>query len=72
MADFFTTKSLNLVGFDLVEVAPDYDHSGTTAFLAARVILDFLGYIFEARTQRRDQPLRQDTPNNAETDGERR
>jgi agmatinase len=41
-----------VVGLDLVEVAPDYDHTGTTAFLAARVILDFLGYIFHARKLR--------------------
>lgn len=61
-----------IVGFDLVEVSPDYDHSGTTAFLAARVILDFLGYIVEARAERRQQPRRQDIPNNTETDGERR
>jgi agmatinase len=37
---------------DLVEVAPDYDHTGTTAFHAARVILDFLGYIFHQRKLR--------------------
>ena len=42
----------DVVGMDLVEVAPDYDHSGTTAFLAARVILDFLGYIFHQRKLR--------------------
>ena len=41
-----------VVGLDLVEVAPDYDHTGTTAFLAARVILDFLGYIFHQRKLR--------------------
>ena len=39
----------DVVGMDLVEVAPDYDHTGTTAFLAARVILDFLGFIFHQR-----------------------
>jgi agmatinase len=38
-----------VVGVDLVEVAPDYDHTGTTAFLAARVLLDFLGFIFHKR-----------------------
>jgi agmatinase len=39
-----------IVGVDLVEVAPDYDHSGSTAILAAQVLLNFLGFIFHART----------------------
>ncbi|GAB1363814.1 agmatinase [Rhodobacter sp.] len=38
-----------IVGIDLVEVAPDYDHSGSTAILAAQVLLNFLGFIFHAR-----------------------
>jgi len=38
-----------VVGIDLVEVAPDYDHSGSTATLAAQVLLNFLGFIFHAR-----------------------
>lgn len=38
-----------VVGIDLVEVAPAYDASGVTGFLAAQVLLNFLGYIFEAR-----------------------
>ncbi len=46
------TRRGDVVGVDLVEVAPDYDHTGTTAFLAARVLLDFLGYIFHARLER--------------------
>lgn len=36
----------DVVGIDLVEVAPDYDCDGTTAFLAAQLLLSFLGYIF--------------------------
>lgn len=43
----------DVVGVDLVEVAPDYDHSGTTAFLAARVLLDLLGFVFHERAARR-------------------
>lgn len=39
----------DVVGFDLVEVAPDYDPSGSTAILAAQVMLNFLGFIFDAR-----------------------
>ena len=38
-----------VVGVDLVEVAPDYDHSQSTAILAAQVLLNFLGFIFHAR-----------------------
>jgi len=47
-------KRGTVVGIDLVEVAPAYDPSGITAFLAAQVLLNFLGYIFyerEARTR---------------------
>lgn len=39
-----------IVGIDLVEVAPDYDPSGSTQILAAQVLLNFLGFIFHART----------------------
>ena len=39
----------DIVGVDLVEVAPDYDRDGTTAILAAQVLLNFLGFIFHAR-----------------------
>ena len=42
----------DVVGIDLVEVAPDYDHSGTTSFLAAQVLLNLLGYVFHERAQR--------------------
>jgi agmatinase len=38
-----------VVGIDLVEVAPDYDHTGTTAILAAQVLLNFIGRILHAR-----------------------
>ncbi len=38
-----------IVGFDLVEVAPDYDLTGSTAILAAQISLNFLGFIFDAR-----------------------
>ena len=42
-------KRHSVVGIDLVEVAPDYDHSGSTAILAAQVLMNFLGFIFQAR-----------------------
>ncbi|MEK9753978.1 MAG: arginase family protein, partial [Rhodospirillaceae bacterium] len=38
-----------VVGIDLVEVAPDYDHSGTTAFLAAQLLMNLLGFVFHAQ-----------------------
>ncbi len=44
------TERGEVVGIDLVEVAPDYDHSGTTAFLAAQLLLASLGYLFHNRS----------------------
>ena len=41
-----------IVGIDLCEVAPDYDPSGSTCFLAAQVLLNLLGYVFHARGRR--------------------
>ncbi|MEM6547227.1 MAG: agmatinase [Pseudomonadota bacterium] len=38
-----------IVGLDLVEVAPDYDPTGGTQILAAQLLLNLLGFIFEAR-----------------------
>ncbi|WP_415920647.1 agmatinase [Tateyamaria sp. SN6-1] len=40
----------DIVGIDLVEVAPDYDPTGSTAILAAQVLMNLLGFIFHART----------------------
>lgn len=42
-------KRNEVVGIDLVEVAPDYDQTGGTAILAAQVVLNLLGFIFLAR-----------------------
>ena len=39
------TKRGNVVGIDLVEVAPDYDLSGSTSFLAAQILMNLLGRI---------------------------
>ncbi|MCW5222967.1 agmatinase [Verminephrobacter aporrectodeae] len=39
----------NIVGMDLVEVAPAYDPSGITSILAAQLLLNSLGYIFHHR-----------------------
>ena len=38
-----------IVGIDLVEVAPDYDPTGSTSVLAAQVLMNLLGFIFDAR-----------------------
>ena len=38
-----------VVGIDLVEVAPDYDPTGSTSILAAQILLNTLGFIFHAR-----------------------
>ncbi len=43
-------KRGTIVGLDLVEVAPDYDHSGSTAILAAQLLLNVIGRILNART----------------------
>jgi agmatinase len=42
-------KQGQVVGIDLVEVAPDYDHSGITAILAAQLLLNTIGRIFATR-----------------------
>ncbi|HCP17975.1 MAG: agmatinase [Candidatus Puniceispirillum sp. TMED52] len=33
----------NIIGIDLVEVAPDYDHTGSTTTLAAQILLNVIG-----------------------------
>ena len=38
-----------VVGIDLVEVAPDYDHTGTTAILAAQLLMNVIGRIVADR-----------------------
>lgn len=45
-------KRGSVAGIDLVEVAPDYDHTGTTAILAAQVLLNFIGRIMHQRKQK--------------------
>ena len=43
------SKRNTIVGIDLVEVAPDYDPTGSTSTLAAQILLNFLGFIFHNR-----------------------
>ncbi|MFK7996904.1 MAG: agmatinase [Granulosicoccus sp.] len=42
-------KRGTVVGVDLVEVAPDYDHTSTTAILAAQLLMNFIGRIMHQR-----------------------
>jgi len=42
----------DVVGIDLVEVAPAYDPTESTQILAAQLLLNFLGFIFHARAAR--------------------
>jgi agmatinase len=43
----------NVVGIDLVEVAPVYDPAGVTSILAAQLLLNTIGFIFHERAQAR-------------------
>ena len=38
-------KDLNFVGFDVVEVAPPYDHSEITAYMGANIIFEFMSIL---------------------------
>ncbi|MEZ5750931.1 MAG: agmatinase [Paracoccaceae bacterium] len=42
-------RNHTVVGMDLVEVAPDYDHTGTTSILAAQVLLNTIGRVLHHR-----------------------
>jgi agmatinase len=43
----------HIAGIDLVEVAPAYDLSGITAILAAQLLLNSIGFIFDARHEKK-------------------
>ena len=36
---------MNLVGFDIVEVLPAYDHGEISAYLAANIVFEFLSIL---------------------------
>jgi agmatinase/guanidinopropionase len=44
-------RGLDLVGFDLVEVSPPYDHGDITAILAANLVFEFLSLLALARRE---------------------
>ncbi|MEQ8931886.1 MAG: agmatinase [Nitratireductor sp.] len=48
LLDGLTTRG-DIVGMDLVEVAPDYDRTGTTAILAAQILMNTIGRIMHNR-----------------------
>ncbi len=39
----------NIVGIDLVEIAPPYDPTGITSILGAQLLMNVIGFIFHAR-----------------------
>jgi agmatinase len=43
----------NVVGMDLVEVAPPYDPTGITSILAAQLLMNSIGFVFHERARRR-------------------
>ncbi|MFZ7089839.1 agmatinase [Primorskyibacter sp. 2E233] len=47
------TRHHDIVGIDLVEVAPDYDPTGSTSILAAQLLMNLLGFVFHARSTAR-------------------
>ena len=44
------SKNNEVIGIDLVEVAPAYDQTDSTSILAAQILLNFLGFIFHERS----------------------
>jgi agmatinase len=46
------TRYHDIIGIDLVEVAPDYDPTGSTSVLAAQILMNLLGFVFFARGHR--------------------
>ena len=43
-------KRFQVIGMDMVEVAPQYDEAGgNTGYLAARLISDLLGFVLKER-----------------------
>ena len=49
-------KDHEVIGIDLVEVAPDYDPTGSTGILAAQILLNLLGFIFAAKGKQNTSP----------------
>ncbi|MEO1700778.1 MAG: agmatinase [Pseudomonadota bacterium] len=45
------TRRGDVVGIDLVEVAPAYDPTESTQILAAQLLMNFIGFVFHARSR---------------------
>ncbi|MGE7768867.1 arginase family protein [Peribacillus sp. NPDC096540] len=45
-------KRGEVIGFDLVEVAPPYDPTGMTGQVAARILLDLLSYVLKEKEKK--------------------
>jgi len=45
-------KKGEVIGFDFVEVLPSFDTNGTTSMMAARLILDFIGFILKEKERK--------------------
>ena len=45
------SKRGNIIGMDLVEVAPAYDPTGITAILAAQILMNSIGFIFYEKSK---------------------
>ncbi len=46
------SKQGNIIGMDLVEVAPAYDPTGITSILAAQILMNSIGFIFHERSEK--------------------
>lgn len=49
-------KRGEIVGIDLIEVAPDYDRSGATSILAAQLLMNVIGRVMHHRGRLPDRP----------------
>lgn len=47
-------KTVNFVGFDIVEVLPAYDSSEITAYLAANIVFEFLSILALQKKNKED------------------
>lgn len=52
-------RDLNCVGFDLVEIAPTYDHAGITAILGANLVFEFLSLLALQQVARLNEAILQ-------------
>ncbi|WP_047154004.1 agmatinase [Aneurinibacillus tyrosinisolvens] len=57
------SKHGEVVAFDFVEVSPPYDPTGMTSQTAARLILDFMGFILKERERKTSRVLKNETIN---------